>query len=154
MMSRAKHCAKLVTGSLAALVTGCIVTPPPAPPPPETTVELINETGLTVDANFYISGDATDEGGLFVSGNLFTEYSHRPIPTLAPSDTVSFLLACDRIASMGVLRPVFMNTITFSGGESVDKMILLRESGFACGDRLRFVYFVEEDVFSVRLERP
>lgn len=152
MISRAKHHAMLVTGSLAVLVTGCMVAPPP--PPPETTVELMNETGLTIDANFYISGDATDEGGLFISGNLFTEYADRPIPTLGPRDSVSFLLACDRIASMGVLRPVFMNTITFTGGESADMIILLRESGFACGDRLRFVYFVDEGVFSVRLERP
>ena len=121
---------------------------------PEVIVELVNETGLTVDANFFISADASDEGGLFVSGNLFTEYSDRPIPTLGARMTVSFALACDRIRSMGVSRPVFVNTLTFTGGVSPDQIIFLRESDYACGDTLRFVYFAEDDVFHVRLERP
>ncbi len=86
--------------------------------------------------------------------DLFTEYSDRPIPTLGARMTVSFALACDRIRSMGVSRPVFVNTLTFTGGVSPDQIIFLRESDYACGDTLRFVYFAEDDVFHVRLERP
>ena len=55
---------------------------------------------------------------------------------------------------MGVSRPIFVNTLTFTGGVSDDQLILLRESDYACGDTLRFVYFAENDVFRVRLERP
>ena len=91
--------------SVSLLSGGCIV--PPPTPPPDTTVKLVNETSLTVDANFYISADASDEGGLFVSGNLYTAYSDRPIPTLGPRQTVSFPLACDLIRSIGVSRPIF-----------------------------------------------
>ena len=143
----------LVIIAAGLMAAGCVVVPP-ASPPPETMIELVNETGLTVDANFFISSDASDAGGLLISGNLFTEYSDRPIPTLGARKTVRFALACDRIRSIGVSRPIFVNTLTFTGGVSDDQIILLRESDYACGDTLRFVYFAENDVFRVRLERP
>ena len=144
----------LVIIAAGSMAVGCVVVSPAPPPPPETMIELVNETGLTVDANFFISSDASDAGGLLISGNLFTEYSDRPIPTLGARKTVRFALACDRIRSMGVSRPIFVNTLSFTGGVSDDQIILLRESDYACGDTLRFVYFAENDVFRVRLERP
>lgn len=106
-----------------------------------------------MDANFYVSAEASDEGGLFVGPNLYTDWTTRAIPTLRRGERVTFTLECDQIAAMGVLRPFFSNPVTFSGGgASDDKVFLRRELNFACGDTLRFVYFEQDGSFHVRFE--
>ncbi len=146
-----------------ALSTACLLStagcvafveppPPPPPPPPETTVELINESGFVLDPNFYISADSTDDGGLFVSGNLVTSFSDRAIATIGANSRVTLTFDCGEIRSMGVRRPVFSDPINFTGGASEDSIIIQRNDEYVCGDAIRFVYFVEDDTFSVRLE--
>ncbi|MCG3126825.1 MAG: hypothetical protein CHACPFDD_01680 [Phycisphaerae bacterium] len=141
---------------LAVTLQGCIIVRdgdgdiPPAP----SYIELINLTGLVIDANFFISGSATDEVGLFVRENIYTAYSTHVIPTLGAHETAAFFLECDATRSIGVRRPVFQNLFTLTGGESSDVIFLLRARDFSCGERLRFVYFAEGDQYHVRLERP
>jgi hypothetical protein len=142
-----------VTAWCAFALGGCItIVEPPPPPPPDTTVELVNETGFVLDPNFYVSADSTDEGGLFVSANRVTSFSSRAIPTLGGNSRATLTFACDEIRSMGVWRPVFSDPVNFTGGASGDSIIIQRNDEYVCGDAIRFVYFVEDEVFGVRLE--
>lgn len=138
---------------LAAAVSsgGCIVTvePDPTPTPTPVTIELVNETGFVIDANFFANASATDASGLFIAGNIFTGYSDKAIPTMGAGQTVSFELACDAVRSLGVRRPVFVNTLEFTGGESADEVFLLLDAHYQCGDTIRFIYFRDGETFHV-----
>lgn len=137
----------------ALALAGCI--PQRSEPKPvDTLFELVNATGLVVDANFFASGSARDAAGLFVQSNIYTGYSSAPIPTLGANQTVNFTLPCNQTASIGVRRPVFTNPLIISGGESADEILLLSDIGFECGAKIRFVYFTEGDAFRVRVEFP
>lgn len=157
LAARSIHPAVALLTTLAALSPGCIIVREDGGdvvPPPPTYVELINLTGLVIDANFFISASATDDVGLFIRENIYTAYSTRVIPTLGSHETAAFFLNCDATRSIGVRRPVFQNLFTLTGGESSDVIFLLRDRDFSCGDRLRFVYYADGEQFRVRLERP
>jgi len=130
---------------------GCVVVDDPAPP---VSIELANTTSYIIDANFFISMTATDEAGLFVQENIYTDFSTRASRTLGPNETATFELPCDRVQSMGVRAPLFAAQIGFGGGRSDDVIFLLRDADFTCGATIRFVFFTEAEAFRVRVEYP
>ncbi|MFQ5805671.1 MAG: hypothetical protein ACE5I3_04390 [Phycisphaerae bacterium] len=140
-----------VLAPLLALVGGCIVEPPPPPP---TTVQLANSTAFDVRPNLYTSGSATGEAGLFVGANLRTDFTDRPFPELRRNETATLTLECDEIQSLGVDAPVLFDAVTLTVTTSGDRIFLLRDTNFACGATIRFVYFTEGDAFRVRVELP
>ncbi|MBK8913943.1 MAG: hypothetical protein IPM64_04940 [Phycisphaerales bacterium] len=137
----------LAAAALLAL-PGCVINPPPAGPT-HITVELVNATGLVVDANFFRSGSAADSGALFVGSNIFTGYSTSPIPTLGSNVTARFEVDCDDARSIGVRLPVFVNPVTLTGGQAPQTLFLLRDSDFRCGQRVTFTYSAVEGGFAV-----
>ncbi|MBU0641302.1 MAG: hypothetical protein KKB50_20785 [Planctomycetes bacterium] len=152
--ARALTASGYVLGICALLrLGGCIAQITPAPPPPDpVAIELVNQTGYVLDANFFISATATDATSLFVPGNKYTDYTTRPSRTMEPNGSASFELDCDLVAALGVLEPVFSNEIGIGGGRSTDQIFRLRDQEYDCGSRLRFTYYVEADVFHVRVE--
>jgi hypothetical protein len=144
-----RHAAKYawMLGPVLLLLGGCIVA---APPP--TTVELVNSTSLDVRPNLYISGSATDIAGLFVGNNLVTDFTTRAFPELRGGESATLTLECDQIKSVGVDAPVLFDAVTLTPTRSADQIFLLQGTDFECGFGVRFVYFMDGDTFSVRVE--
>jgi len=137
--------------TLLSLLAACPLPPGPEPTGP-VSFELVNDTDLFVDANFFRSSSAGSAAELFVQPNIYTGYSSKPIPTLDPRQTVSFSLECEEVAALGVRRPVATSLVTFTGTESADEILLLRGSDYACEDHIRFVYYFDGAAFRVRVE--
>jgi hypothetical protein len=136
---------------LAALLGGCIIeTTPPGP----ITVELVNETALDVRPGFYTSDTATDAAGLFVGANLRTDFTDRAFPELRARETKTLTLECADVASIGVNAPVLFDAVQLIRTDSGDQIFLLRDTGFQCDATVRFVYYIEDEAFHVRVERP
>lgn len=147
-LARTGTAAVLLAAVLVLVQPGCIINAPPAGPT-RITVELVNTTGLVVDANFFRSGTAADAGTLFVGSNIFTGYSSSPIPTLGSNATARFEVDCDDARSIGVRLPVFVNPITLTGGQAPQTLFLLRDGDFRCGQRVTFTYSAVEGGFAV-----
>jgi hypothetical protein len=134
-------------GVVCVTISGCIPTPQ-AP----VTVELVNSTSLDVRPNLYISSAATDPAGLFVAGNLVTDFTTRPFPELRANETATLTVECDQIQSVGVDEPVMFDAALVDTTVSADRIFLLRGTDFECGATLRFVFSTEDDEFGVRLD--
>jgi hypothetical protein len=135
----------------AAWESGCIVA---APPPAPITVELSNSTMLDVRPRFFVSAAASTAGGLFVGGNLVTDFTQRAFPELRAGETVTLTFECDQALSLGVDEPTLFDASTLIVQESTDRIFQLRDTNYSCGGRIRFVYVVENDVFRVHVEFP
>jgi hypothetical protein len=137
----------IALGSLSACV-------PPAPAPGPTTVELVNTTSLFVSPNLYVSGAATDAEELFVGANLVTVYPNRHYPELYSSETVTLTFEHEQIQSLGVKTPALFDALVLDVTRSTDQIFLLRGTDFEDATTVRFVYFMDGDTFSVRVETP
>jgi len=135
-----------LAGMAWTTIGGCIFAPP------STTVELVNSTPLDVRPELYVSGSAADEAGLFVGGNLVTDFTARPFPELRGNETATVTFDCEQIRSIGVDRPVMFDATTLTPTESNDRVFRVRGTDFECGGTLRFVYYTEGGAFRVRLE--
>jgi hypothetical protein len=135
---------------LTITASGCVVVP--EPPPEPVRVEFVNETGLDLTPNFYYSDTAADAAGLFVVAHLNTSFIEREFKELRPRETEFTVLECDQVRSLGVRRPRLFAAGTLEVVDSEDEIFLLRETDFECGATIRFIYYVENGVFRVRLE--
>jgi hypothetical protein len=132
-----------------ALCAGCI----PAPAPQPVTVELINQTGLDVTPNLYVSGDAGDSAALFGDdANRVTDFTDRPFPELRSGEIVSLEFPCKEAASIGVRNAVLFDAVTLTVTNSTDEIFLPRDGDYDCGATIRFYYFREGAAFRVRFE--
>ena len=134
---------------LVALSGGCVIEPPPPSP---ITVKLVNWTTLDVQPNFYSSASATDTAGLFVAGNLRTDFTDRAFAELRRGETMTLTLECNDIQSLGVDAPLLFNAVLMTVTTSTDRVFLQRGPDFDCGATVRFVYFAEGETFRVRAE--
>lgn len=120
-------------------------------PPPPVTVELYNSTGLNVQPRLHASPTAAEPTELFVADHLVA-FTTRRFQELLPGETIALELACRDVASLGVTGAVLFDPVNVTTTVSADRPFLLRDDAFACGSRVRFVYFTENDVFHVRVE--
>ena len=132
------------------MFSGCIR---PAPPPGPVTVELINQTGLDVTPNLFVSGFTGDPAALFGDeANRVTEFSDRPFPELRGNEIVTLEVACDDAGAIGVRNPVLFDAVTLTVTNSTDQIFLVPSGDFDCGGTVRFYYFREGGAFRVRFE--
>jgi hypothetical protein len=131
---------------LLVVMGGCL-----APPEPVTLV-LVNETTLDVRPNLHTSADATTADELFQPANLNTTFTDRAFPELRPGETISLSFECADLQSVGVDRPVLFDAAALVVTPSEDTLFRVRETDFACGDTVRFVFFSEGEAFRVRVE--
>src|SRR5262245_45441466 len=136
----------------AALVdlSGCVR---PAPAPGPVTVELINQTGLDVTPNLYVSDFTGDPASLFGdSSNLVTDFTDREFPELRGGEIVSLEIPCDEAGASGVRNPALSDAVTLTVTNSTDQVFLVPSGDFDCGGTVRFYYFREGSAFRVRFE--
>ena len=143
-----------MTAAAAALtlcVAGCITVQTPAPPAP-VTVQLFNATGRDVRPNLYISGSASTEDGLFVGGNVVTNFTDRAFGELRAGETVTLDYECDAIRSVGSDLPVAFDAAALDLDLSGDRVFLARDVNYECGGTVRLVFYYDGTVFRVRSE--
>ena len=131
----------------ALLLTACI-----AAPPEPVRIELVNETGRDLTPNFHRSASATTPEALFVPANLDISLIDRVFPEIPPGQTASGSFECDRLSAIGVRAPRAFEPATLTVIDSADELFLRLGDGFDCGQRVRFVYFMEGGALRVRVE--
>jgi hypothetical protein len=143
--------------ALAALVpalalAGCVLVSPLPSPPQPVTVELVNATSLSVVPKLFLSSSAASAAGLFVDANLYDGYTTRPTRFLLAGETATVLLDCADVAGLGVNQPTFFDGINLLIWTPETRILLVRDVDFACGGRIRFVYYAEDGQYQVRVE--
>lgn len=138
-------------GTLLAVcvMAGACVMPEPAPPAP-VEVQLFNPTQLDVRPNLHVSPSGA--GDLFDPANRVAEFTDRPFQELRPGEALTLTFDCESIAAVGVDQPVLFNAATLSSTTSADRVMAARDGQYACGDRVRFVFFTDGGEFRVRVE--
>src|SRR5215510_8300815 len=142
--------AAFLAGAALVDLSGCVR---PAPAPGPVTVELINQTGLDVTPNLYVSDFTGDPASLFGdSSNLVTDFTNREFPELRVGEVVTLEIPCDEAGAIGVRNPVLFDAVTLTVTNSTDQIFLVPSGDFDCGGTVRFYYFREGSAFRVRFE--
>lgn len=140
---------RLTTIAAAAMLLalgGCMVTTD------DVTIQVVNETGLDVTPNLFVSGVAADAGSLFVDGNRRTDYTSDDFGELRAGRTGSFNVFCDEARSIGVNLPTAFDGDLFEQIASADSFVLLLDADYECNTTVRIVYYLDAGALRVRVE--
>lgn len=138
---------------LVGLIAGCSITVDPpddggnggdgggGPPDPQQviTVNLINETGTTLDAEFYVAAGPVSVDELFSAGNKFTMFGVGTIGLLADFDSDSFALDCATARVLGTRGGRFGDNLNQPDGMG-QQIVLSQDLNIFCGDTLTIRY--------------
>lgn len=139
----------LLAATAFLAIVGCL----PQADPPFVNIELINQTGLDVTPNLYVSDSAGDSASLFGDRvNRFTAFTDRPFPELRGNEIVTLPFPCNEAASIGVRNPILFDAVTLTVTDSTDEIFLARGGDYDCGATIRFYYFRDGTAFRVRFE--
>lgn len=133
---------------LAVSLAGCIVDVDPGDDngdgggggsPDTIRVNVLNQTGVTLDPEIFRSASPVSVDELFSSGNKFTAYGVGTIGLLGPGGSDSFTLTCEEARVIGTNGGKFGDNQNAPDGNG-QRIVLTQDLSVFCGGTLTIVY--------------
>ena len=123
----------------------------PAPTGP-ITIELVNDTQLDVEPDFYVSATNAQPWNLFKDENKVEDFTDRAFPELRAKEKITLTYECNELVSFGSKTPTMVDAIAITRTESADQVYFVVGEDVTCEETVRFTYYYQDGVFHVKGE--
>lgn len=114
-------------------------------------VRIVNQSGVTLDPEFYASGAAVGLDELFQPGNKFTRFGVGTLGILGRLSSDEFVIDCSAARVIGTRGGRFGDDLNDPIGTG-RQIVLTQELNVFCGGRLTLTYSRSGDTFTTTFD--